>query len=337
MSKIMYEAKSFTAAGRDVVTAAERICQDYAAQGYSLTLRQLYYRFIATDAFPEDRRWSWTGRQWVRDPEGTKNAEPNYKWLGDLVSNARIGGLIDWRHLTDRTRNLAGGDTGWLSPQSAIRSIESAYGITHWNGQEEHIEVWVEKEALADIISRPANRWDVAYFACKGYVSQSEMHDAAQRLRMKEDQGKKVTIIHLGDHDPSGIDMTRDIQDRLRLFRSKAKVKRIALNMDQIDVLQPPPSPTKLTDSRASSYLEEYGDDCWELDAIEPAALEALVEDEIQQHLNRELYDERLAQEERERATLTAIMDNYDDLVEHMRDQGMLTEPEEGDDEDDES
>lgn len=319
MSKFRYAAKTFTPAGLAVVEEAERICTDYAAQGYQLTLRQLYYRFIAGDLFPESRRDA---------ALGTKNTERNYKWLGGLVSDARLDGLIDWSHVTDRTRRAAGGDYGMGSPAGAIRAWSDAYGITHWDGQPEYVEVWVEKEALADVVSRPARRWDVASFACKGYVSQSAMHDAALRIRRQERAGRKCTIIHLGDHDPSGLDMTRDIRDRLATFLTSARVDRIALNMDQVDELNPPPSPAKITDSRAAEYIDIYGDDSWELDAIEPAALDTLVDEAIQSHLNRELFDARVEREEREQADLVALSDNWDQIRSWMVDQEMIDDDE---------
>jgi len=315
MSKILYAPQRFTDAATDVILRAEQFCDQYAAQGYQLTLRQLYYRFIATDAFPDSR---------IDPASGTKNTERNYKWLGDLVSKARVGGMIDWTHIQDRGRETSGGDSGWRSPESAVYSIARAYGITHWDGQPEYCEVWVEKDALSQVIEQVAGRWDVTSFACKGSPSTSAMHEAAQRLRGYEDSGRKTTVIYLGDHDPTGIDISRDIQDRLRLFWSEAVVNRIALNWDQItDDL--PPSPVKLTDSRASGYIDTFGtDECWELDALEPQALDALIEAAILEHLDLDLRQARLDREERERAALTAIYENYAAVQSFLHDEGYL-------------
>jgi hypothetical protein len=317
MSKILYESRRFTPDAEAVLAQAGEICDEYARQGYGLTLRQLYYQFIARDLFPDSRRDMLMG---------TKNTEKNYKWLGTVISDGRIAGRLDWAHISDRTRSPQGGDSGWDSPRQIIESSADQYGISHWDGQPEYVEVWVEKEALADVISRTSNRWDVTSFACKGYTSQSSMHTAARRLRSMEMTGRKVTVIHLGDHDPSGMDMTRDIQDRLAMFRSAASVDRIALNMDQIEELNPPPSPAKITDPRARDYIEMYGDQSWELDAIDPAALDTLVEGAILEHLDLTLRQERLDQEEREKVQLSAIADNYDLLLEYLRSENLLDE-----------
>lgn len=322
MGKILYDYKSFNDTALSVITQADRFCTEYDRQGYKITLRQLYYRFIATDAFPEDRR----------DPvSGTKNTERNYKWLGKLVSDARIAGLINWSHLEDRGRESQGGDAGWDSPGDMIETMAERYIISHWDGQPEYVEVWVEKQALEDVISRPASRWNVRYFACKGYVSQSSMHEAAVRLRAQMRAGRNCTIIHLGDHDPSGLDMTRDISDRLRLFRADVDVDRIALNMDQIEELDPPPSPAKITDSRGAGYIAEFHDPdidesgearAWELDALEPATLEELVEQSILSRLDMGMYDERVAQEESEKGAIATISRHYDDIQAYIEDQG---------------
>ena len=314
--KIAYETKRFTPEGELVIAQAERLCDEYARQGLRLTLRQLYYQFIARNLFPDSRL--------VTLPDGaqTKNHDKNYKWLGNLISDGRISGLIDWRHITDTSRAPQGGDSGFDSPREFLEAVVSSYRVTKWDNQPEYVEVWVEKEALNQVIRRTASRWNVTSFACKGYTSQSAMHDAAQRLRREEGTGKKVTIIHLGDHDPSGLDMSRDIQERLRMFWADATVDRIALNMDQVTELNPPPSPAKVTDPRGRGYVEEFGDDSWELDAIEPAALDTLIENAILEHLDMELRQERIELEERKQREIQAISDNYDDMLAYAVAQG---------------
>jgi hypothetical protein len=83
--------------------------------------------------------------------------------------------------------------------------------------------------------------------------------------------GQDVVVLHLGDHDPSGLDMTRDLRDRLSLYsRAAVDVQRVALNMDQVGVFNPPPNFAKESDKRFEAYRRQYGDQCWELDALPP-------------------------------------------------------------------
>lgn len=150
--------------------------------------------------------------------------------------------------------------------------------------------MWVEKEALANVVGRVAEELDVPYFCCRGYVSQSEMWGAAQRFKRYQKAGKTCVLIHLGDHDPSGIDMSRDIQERLTLFgvdEEEFVFRRIALNRDQINLYNPPPNPAKITDSRSTSYINTFGNESWELDALEPKVLHDLITQNVSEFMDK--------------------------------------------------
>ncbi len=303
MPKIAYASTKFSPGSIEVIERANQVCEAYAQQGYNLTLRQLYYQFVSRDWLPNNMQ--------------------SYKRLGSIVNDARLAGLIDWNHLEDRTRNLSR-LAMWDSPEAIVDAVAAQYRTHLWDNQDWYVEVWVEKEALADVVSRPAERWFVPYFPCRGYVSQSEMWRAAMRLREQERKGKKSLIIHLGDHDPSGIDMSRDIRDRLWTFGSDVEIDRIALNMDQVEQYDPPPNPAKITDSRANDYIEIYGDESWELDALDPATLDALIEGKILDHLDRAQWDADHDEMEADRSILTAASENWTELAEFIRSSGWV-------------
>jgi hypothetical protein len=286
---------------REQVDRAEAILLDFARRGYTPTLRQLYYQFVS--------------RGWI------PNTERSYKNLGNLMSKARRAGFIDWDHMVDRMRGSVGG-AHWSSPADIIRSAAAGYQIDLWEDQPVHVEVWVEKDALVDVVARAANRWDVRYLACRGYMSDSEMYQSAQRLKRKTHGGQDVVILHLGDHDPSGLDMTRDIQDRLSLFAfgnwETVDVRRIALNMDQIELYDPPPNPAKLTDSRGSSYVEEFGDSSWELDALDPDVIVALIEEHVEELVEPDLFAARQERQAQEVSQLQMVRDRWNEVVEFL-------------------
>ena len=125
------------------------------------------------------------------------------------------------------------------------------------------------------------------------------MYDAAKRLEAISQEGKEVHVLYLGDHDPSGIDMSRDIEQRLHQMSYGTPIKnaRLALNWDQVQQYTPPPNPTKLTDSRATNYIEMFGMESWELDALEPAVLHQIVEDRIIELLDMDKWDAVLERE----------------------------------------
>jgi len=305
-----------------MVDHISEICADYARQGYFLTLRGLYYQLVGRGLFPDSRRFTWTGTRWTPDPEGTKNALPNYRWLIWLATKARLGGHLDWDHLVDNERNLAALGH-WNNPADIIHSAAAGYRIDMWYDQPRRVEVWVEKAALGNVVSRAAQAWDVGWMACKGYVSLSEMYEAGRRLAgYINNDGQDVTILYLGDHDPSGIDMTRDIADRLQMFTRagppRLEVRRIALNLDQIRQMDLPSDPAKLGDSRTNSYIQEFGEDCWELDAMDPPAMDRLIRDAIAGLVDQDLYDERQARQNSERETLGQVNNHWDQVVEYL-------------------
>lgn len=263
MPRICYVEKNFRSDSLALIDRINSVIEEYELQGYSLTLRQCYYQLVARGVI--------------------LNNERSYKNTGNLINDARLAGLIDWNAIEDRTRNLQR-LPHWSSPKSIIESASYQYRKNIWENQDYYVEVWVEKEALANVVGRVADGLDVPYFCCRGYVSQSEMWSAAQRFMLQQECGKTVVLIHLGDHDPSGIDMSRDIEERLRLFGVDDDTfifRRIALNMEQIELFNPPPNPAKLTDSRCGSYISKYGYESWELDALEPKVIHDLITDNV--------------------------------------------------------
>ena len=301
MPFIQYQTKRFRAATLALIERANTIVDEFAAKGFDLTVRQLFYQFVARGLLPNEQR--------------------QYDRLGNIVSDARLCGLMDWARIVDRTRHHRS-NAHWASPSSVIHSAAESYANDKWEEQPNRVEVWIEKDALIGVVTGVCRELDVGHFACRGYNSQSAMWRAAQRLRGYEKMGQRTVIIHLGDHDPSGIDMTRDIQDRLRLFGSSVDVARIALNMDQIEAQQPPPNPAKNTDSRFEQYLAAFGSDCWELDALDPTYLSDLVRDAVVALQAYGLWNEATQQEEADRRNLRAAAARWGEVMTFLKEGG---------------
>jgi hypothetical protein len=328
--RIRYIDKKFQPATVEVIEQATAICEEYATSGFSLTLRQLYYQFVARDLL--------------------QNNQKSYDRLGSIISDARLAGQFDWDFIVDRTRNLAD-LSHWASPAALVKSAAKQYRTDIWAPQKKRVEVWIEKDAAIGVIERVCQDNDVPYFSCRGYTSSSEMWSAATRIGGYLRNGEQTTILHIGDHDPSGLDMTRDIQDRLRLFihqdwagefmgsgahtRGGIKrsmrdsmringsaiedhedpwsVKRIALTYGQIQQYSPPPNYAKQSDSRFEQYQADTGlDESWELDALDPFVMEQLILTEIDAVRVEEKYDEALLAQELDRSVLTAVSANWD-------------------------
>lgn len=297
MSKRKYKDIRFQAKSLDTIDKVNSIVAEYEDQGYELTLRQVYYQLVARGFIP--------------------NNERSYKNLGNLINDGRLAGLIDWYAIVDRTRNLRG-NSHWDRPEDVIDSARYSYMLDRWENQPNYVEVWVEKDALIGIVSQICRELDVPHFSCRGYTSQSEMWSAAQRF-IRQDYRESRTIIHLGDHDPSGIDMTRDIQERMDMFGADVFVKRVALTMEQIETFCPPPNPTKLSDARASSYIREYGHECWELDALEPKVITSLIRNEVTALLDTDLLSEIERREKMDKTNIKLISEHYGEVVGFLR------------------
>lgn len=305
MSRMQYQKFNFREATLETIAQANIIIEEYQEQGFNMTLRQLYYQFVARDLLD--------------------NTQQNYKKLGSTINDARLGGLIDWDAIIDHTRNLCKLDS-WTSPSDILTDCIDWYREDMWADQDNYVEVWIEKDALIGVIERVCQNNDVPFFSCRGYTSQSEMHSAAMRMIGYCRRGQEVHIIHLGDHDPSGIDMSRDITDRLRMFMRRnnytpAKIHRIALNMDQVEQYDPPPNPTKLTDSRAPDYINKFGNDSWELDALEPSVMEELILDKINELRDEDQLEESHEAQEENRERLRKVVGEAIDKLEEDDDE----------------
>jgi hypothetical protein len=289
----------FSPASMATIDTINQILEEYRAQGFRLSLRQLYYQLVSRAIIP--------------------NTQRSYKNTGSLVSNGRQAGLIDWEMIEDRNRETIT-PPHWENPAEIIRASARQFGIDKWKDQRWHVEIMVEKDALSGVLGPVCRQLDVGITANKGYSSSSTMYEIGQRLWDKrEEEAKDICVFYLGDHDPSGIDMTRDVEDRLKLYSriDDIEVVRLALNMDQIRRWTPPENPAKETDARYSSYVKQFGESSWELDAVEPAQLAKLVTTAVLARRDASLWAEAVRTEGAMQAELLRFADQYDEETEN--------------------
>lgn len=274
MARQAYKRFNFTDKSISLIRTMTAIINDYVGQGFRLTVRQLYYQLVARDVIP--------------------NNERSYKSVTSLVNDARLAGLIDWDVIEDRTRAFVRRQR-WDSGREILHAVAESFHMDMWANQQVRPFMIVEKEALVGVLEPTCRGLDIPLLAARGYPSVSVLREFAIEdiLPMVHDQ--EIIIVHLGDHDPSGIDMTRDLRERIELFSEGNPIEliRIALNMDQIEERSPPPNPAKTTDSRFEEYRRLYGDESWELDSLEPSYLAELVETTIAQYRDDDLWAER--------------------------------------------
>jgi len=307
MSRETFVPKAFNEEHSRIIEHANELLEDLHAGGFEVTLRSLYYYFVAEDTwFP--------------------NTIQSYKRFGGIINDGRLAGLIDWELLKDRVREVET-HPSWNSPTSIMESAVDSYQENLWRGQEKRVHLRIEKDAQIGVVKPACQRWRVPYVACRGNTSQSEAYEAGKLFARQRRQGLWPVVIYMGDHDPSGVDMTRDNIERLSMFAGfDVEVHRIALNRDQIDDLNLPSNPAKLTDSRAGvrrdgsvipgSYVDIHGYESWEMDALRPRYVDNLLEEEIMRHIDMDIWDERKAEEAHNQRILRAVYDRWDEVEE---------------------
>ena len=218
--------------------------------------------------------------------------------------------MIDWDALEDRTRNVRSLPT-WDEPPEIIGACANQYREDIWSSQPYRPEVWIEKDALTGVIEGVSEEFRVPWFSCRGNVSDRRCTLQANALRRIIAQGQVPLVLQLVDHDPTGLDMSRDIRERLAMFaRQEIEVRRLALNLDQTNGL--PPNFAKESDSRFEDYVQQFGTtDCWELDALAPNVISGLVRAELESLIDRNAWASAIAAENDNRAVLAAAASNW--------------------------
>lgn len=286
------------------------IMEQYAGEGYDVSLRQLFYLLAGHGIIPK--------------------TEKSYKNLGNLVSNARLAGLIDWEMIRDRGRTTSIA-AHRESISAVVDSMKYAFKVDMWKNQPCYVEVFVEKQSLEGVLEPVCWDLDIPFSSNKGYSSNSAYYDASKRFLRAMEAGKELHVIYLGDHDPSGLDMSRDIDIRFTRFIQTVldgtiyseeeiadfdprphTLHRLALNMDQVISMHLQSSPAKMQDSRTNEYVEQFGThDTWELAAIEPKTLASLVKDAVNSLINQEQWALDEAREKKGRQDLQTFADTY--------------------------
>lgn len=283
-----------------VIEQANKIIGEYQNQGLRMTLRQLYYQFVSANYIA--------------------NNDKSYKRLAHIISDARLAGLVDWDAIEDRGR-VPSRPSEWDSVSSILRSAVYSYRKRRWSTQPRVVELWVEKQALAGVLEPLASEFHVTLSVNKGYSSSSAMYEAANRISAASvsngrRKAKPAYVLYLGDHDPSGEDMVRDIDERLNLFRSPDMpcilVEKLALTRDQIDQYKPPPNPAKKTDTRYRAYEEEHGSESWELDALKPTTLQQIIRDRLNQLVDWDAMKAVISEENEEKAAMQELSDRFE-------------------------
>jgi len=232
-----------------------------------------------------------------------------------LVKARERRDISEW-YIEDRVRQTFGSDAGWEDPEKFIERYEDwfkncwdNFAMPMWTTQEKAVEVWVEKDALSRLVSEVADEFNTVTCPSRGYSSYSYVRKGVRRIN---EHDKPVKILYLGDVDPSGMDIERDLEERLmRYGAGNITVERVALTLEQIQEYNLPPMPAKTRDPRLAKFMADTGgSDAVELDALEPPVLQELIRNAINAEIDQDAWEERKKEIEDEKQKLKKKLEN---------------------------
>jgi hypothetical protein len=250
------------------------------AEHLPLTLRQLFYRLVARF-----------------DYEKTERA---YKRLGELLANARRGEVIDMDAIRDdgfieRTPFAYADDRDFLGQVMAAAKV---LRLDRQRGQKRRLVVWCEAAGMVPQLERVADPFGISVMSSGGFDSLTDKH----RIARDWASGKApVTVLHLGDYDPSGVScfeaLAEDIEAFAEGYGGDVEFVRVAVLAQQARALGLPSAPPKATDKR--SVFDD--DETWQLEALDPADLARVVGEAVEARFDRGVYEAVLLDEDKTR------------------------------------
>jgi hypothetical protein len=164
-------------------------------------------------------------------------------------------------------------------------------------------------------VSDIANQYSVRTFPTRGYPSFTYVQRMASYMRNRLG-GKPTVVLYFGDFDPSGVDIERDLSERLGKYKAgDFTVRRIALTDEQIIKYDLPPMPVKVSDARSEGFLEAYGNKSVELDALDPNTLKFMVAQSIASHINLDSWKKKEDEIEKLKLWIKKKLENMEDLI----------------------
>lgn len=227
-----------------------------------------------------------------------------------LLAKMRRRGWLPYSWIADNTR--------WMRKPNSYDSLQDMLERSHefyrrelWANQDDYVEIWLEKDALSGVLYEVTEQWDVPLMVTRGYPSLSFLHSAAEQIAY---QGKPTSIYYFGDHDPSGKDIPRVVEERLNEFvdgEVEIRFEIVAVTEEQIESMNLPTRPTKKSDSRSKTFEGESV----EVDAIPAGELRSIARECIVQHVDEYALEQMRTVEAAEKDTLRRVIDGMTDAA----------------------
>lgn len=237
-----------------------------------------------------------------------QNELQSYKALTDLVTRARLVGLIPMEAIADPTRPVTVWDvheTPATFYERELNNFLKGYRRNLQQSQPNHIEIVGEKMTVESTIKPIAGRFNIPYTIGRGFSSLEPRWKLAQRF---EASGKQnLVLLVLSDFDPSGEEISqsfaRSLRDDFNIWSTK--LLKVALTPEQISRFNlPPQMEAKAKDSRSAKFTAKHGAAVFELEALPPETLQSELTRVIESVLDVRAFNRELDAEKTDAAFL---------------------------------
>lgn len=288
------------------------------AEQNPMTIRQLFYRLVSKSRVP--------------------NNLASYQMVSRIMTKCRDDGRCPFAWIADRSRPVYAAK-GFDDAVEYAAVMRDGYRKNYWTTQPEHIEIWVEKDAIIGSIQDVCDELGVTIRVGRGYWSTTAAHEIAEIFAGIT---KPITVFYCGDHDPSGQNIQSELYDRIlnygvedfptfdglsRFLDRKSgtatvkvspfyfTMKRLAINKEDITKFNLPPLVAKSSDPRTSQFVREHGNQCVELDALPPVELRRRIEEAVRLHIDDKLWKVAEETEKKENARIQDAVNQWSSMT----------------------
>lgn len=254
-----------------------------------MTVRQVFYQLVTLGVI-DKTEGEYKGTVCRLLSQMRRDWEMPYEWIADNTRWQRKPNTHD-------------------SFEAAIKLTAETYRRNLWQNQDVYCEIWLEKEALAGVLYEETQKWDVPLMVTRGYPSLSFLYSAAQSIDYSD---KEAHLYYFGDHDPSGVDIPRVVEERIREIAPDADFtfECVAVLPEHIESLNLQTRPTKRTDTRSKNFTGESV----EVDAIDPSTLREMASDCIAAHIDADAWQRMELVEQSERESAHEFMERLGEI-----------------------
>ena len=247
------------------VEQLERQIYEYVKVTNPVSIRHVFYRMTDPNL-----------------PVHVDKTDSGYNKIQNRMKEMRMNGRLPYAWISDMTRRGYFTST-WSSKNDFLTDVTRLYRRSVWKDHcYDYLEVWCESRSIVGVIEELCHELAVPLYPCGGFASLSLEYQAAEHIKTQADAHgyNNVVILYIGDYDPSGLDIDRDLEHKMRHFLGDAiglEFRRIAITEEQIGQYDLPVKPRKKTDKRRLDITSTV-----ETEAMDASILRGLLQPEIE-------------------------------------------------------